>query len=233
MTWQGVTRSLKSAVPTSARLRYHKARQRYSYLQWLASRGPHQHPYLKRFSPSFPARLILGLPPGAVLSVPPTPTVKTLAIRHYAIRYSLTTFVETGTYLGETVNNVADLFDRCITIELSDELYARATMRFATMRHVQCCHGDSGALLSSIVPTINGPALFWLDAHTSGPGTASAGYDPIAHELDAIFTHSDRRHVILIDDADCHVENVVSSIIPSNYAVSTKNNIIRMVPVTS
>jgi hypothetical protein len=45
------------------------------------------------------------------------------------------------------------------------------------------------------------PALFWLDAHYSGPLTARGPLDsPIAQELAAIAAHPVRGHVILIDD---------------------------------
>jgi hypothetical protein len=46
--------------------------------------------------------------------------------------------------------------------------------------------------------------LFWLDAHYSGEGTALADSEtPVLSELDCIFSHAVKGHVILIDDARC------------------------------
>lgn len=57
-------------------------------------------------------------------------------------------------------------------------------------------------MLKVILRKITKPTLFWLDAHYSGDGTARGTKDtPIAKELQSIFDHSVKNHVILIDDA--------------------------------
>lgn len=138
--------------------------------------------------------------------------------------------METGTYLGDTVAAVADQFDGCITIELSADLHVQARTRFASTHHVTCLHGDSGALLQGVIAALDEPALFWLDAHDSAGRTASAGYDPIAAELQAIYSHRVKRHVILIDDASGHAVDAIRAAAPASHAVSVRNNIIRITP---
>jgi hypothetical protein len=47
-------------------------------------------------------------------------------------------------------------------------------------------------------------AIFWLDGHYSGPGTAKGEAEcPVTAELNAIEKHPRSDHCILIDDADC------------------------------
>jgi hypothetical protein len=150
------------------------------------------------------------------------------AIRWHARHYGLRLFVETGTAFGVTTAAVAGLFDRCWTIELSEELHRRALERFKGT-NVECLRGDSGALMPRIVAGLSQPALFWLDAHaTGGAATADAGYDPTATELDAIFAASDR-HVVLIDDGSDQDFDVIRRKAGRNRC-TIRNNIIRITP---
>jgi hypothetical protein len=162
--------------------------------------------------------------------IPPSPAVKIRAIRHYAKRFQLSTFVETGTYLGDTVAAVVDQFANCVTIELSVDLHALASARFASTRNITCLCGDSGNLLSQVISTLDEPALFWLDAHTSGQGTLGVGYDPIHDELRQIYGHRCKRHVILIDDARGHPVDAIVAAVPDSHTVSVRNDIIRITP---
>ena len=70
------------------------------------------------------------------------------------------------------------------------------------MLQTQVGQGDSGKVLPSVLARLTEPALFWLDAHYSGPGTARASRDtPIVDEISAILAHPVPGHVALIDDA--------------------------------
>lgn len=98
------------------------------------------------------------------------------------------TLVETGTCEGVTPFNLKDDFDEIHTIELHDGLFAGAERWLAPYRHIRCYHGSSRTMLrellaSKAIPP--GPAIFWLDAHSSGPHTANDG-DPLSDELRAI-----------------------------------------------
>lgn len=172
--------------------------------------------------------------------VPPPPQVKRNELRGYARRYGLRTFVETGTYLGETTAALAKHVDRVITVELSSDLAARARARFADDPKITVLEGDSGSLLSSILEDLREPALFWLDGHYSEGITARGGEDtPIRSELRAILRHEVRDHAVLVDDARefvggpypslAEVEEMVRELGP-DYHMDVRDDIIRLTP---
>jgi hypothetical protein len=115
----------------------------------------------------------------------------------------LDVLVETGTFQGETLTNMADLFSELHSVELSQELFERAAHCFAEREHVHVCQGDSPEFLRRLGPHIAGRSvLFWLDAHWC-VRDAAAGEEsqcPLLEELAAI-GQVDDRSVVLIDDA--------------------------------
>lgn len=116
-------------------------------------------------------------------------------------RCNVTTFIETGTLGAGTTLNAAPLFASIHTIELDQRLYNLSRERLAPYKHVSCYHGESGDVLRTILPAINGKPLFWLDAHYCGEGSAwGKNETPILEELDAIAASNIRDCVILIDD---------------------------------
>lgn len=130
--------------------------------------------------------------------------IKMMFIKSYLKKYQIGNFVETGTYLGDTLGYIARKGVQCTSIELSKELYEAACKRFDRYKNVKLVQGDSGQRLPELLKEINNPTLFWLDGHYSGGNTASAEIrTPISAELEAIFCHPIKRHVILIDDARC------------------------------
>jgi hypothetical protein len=135
---------------------------------------------------------------------PPPPEFKQALIRGLGRSHGLRVLVETGTFLGNTVAANLDAFQVIHSIELSEEFYRRARRRFAQFPKVRLWHGDSTYVLASILGDIDEPAVFWLDAHFSGTGTARGASDtPIGAELQIIARHPVKRHLILIDDARC------------------------------
>ena len=133
--------------------------------------------------------------------IPAPPVVKHAILKEYAARFGLRTFVETGTFAGDTIEAVLYSFDRIVSIELSDTWHSRAKARFSSQPHVTLVQGDSGTRLPEVLATLAQPTLFWLDAHYSGPATARAAIDtPIGQELEHIVKHPIRGHVVLIDD---------------------------------
>ena len=111
-------------------------------------------------------------------------------------------FVETGTYLGDTVEILRHHFDKVFSIELHRKLYELNKKRFQGKGNVSLWLGDSGRLLSEVLQHWStGRILFWLDAHYSGPGTAVEGGEcPLLAELTAIAKHQRKDHCIVIDD---------------------------------
>ena len=123
-------------------------------------------------------------------------------LRHYARRYRLRSFVETGTYFGEMVNALKGEFEQIQSIELNEFLFERAKRRFMNYSHIRILHGNSASMLPLALASVKQPTLFWLDAHYSGGITACGDqHSPIFLELHHIFHHPIRGHVIVIDDA--------------------------------
>ena len=131
---------------------------------------------------------------------PPPASFKRRLLRQTGRRFALRYFVETGTFMGDTVAALRPQFEHLYTIELFEPLYLGAVSRFADEPAVTVLQGDSASRLPEVLDRLSGPALLWLDAHDSGPGTGAAGVDPPAAELAAIFAR-DTPHVVYLDDA--------------------------------
>lgn len=166
--------------------------------------------------------------------------IKMIVVNSYLKYYSMDIFVETGTYIGDTLGYIADSGVQCISIELSKELYGAACKRFRRYKNVRLIEGDSGKKLPEVLNTINKPALFWLDGHYSFGVTAKAETDtPVSIELNAILSHPIKKHVILIDDARCfdgtknypHLDNLLRVLRDDgNYIAEVSMDIIRLTP---
>ncbi len=134
--------------------------------------------------------------------IPPPHVVKQNIIKYYAIKFRPQNFIETGTYMGEMIDAVLNIFPKIISIEFGSELADRAKKRFSSYSHVKIIQGDSGKVLPEVMDDITEPCLFWLDAHYSGGVTAKSDLEtPIVKELCVLLEHNCPDHVILIDDA--------------------------------
>jgi len=155
------------------------------------------HPWMRPFT----ERRVLRAWDRAGRPIPPTPLIKQIIIKDYQRRFGVRVFVETGTFAGEMIDAVLGRFDRIYSIELDERWHTRAVERFRARPEVTLLHGDSGARLPEVLLHVREPALFWLDAHYSGPVTARGPLDsPIVDERDAIAAHPVNGHVVLIDD---------------------------------
>jgi hypothetical protein len=134
---------------------------------------------------------------------PPPGHVKRTLLHTYARCCDIRVFVETGTYYGDTLAALRNTFDELHSIELDRGLYRQAVTRFARDSRIKLWHGDSGDMLAHVVQAIYRPALFWLDGHYSGEGTARGILcTPISRELAHIGRHALKDyHLIIIDDA--------------------------------
>ncbi|MBW2558590.1 MAG: hypothetical protein JRD69_07155 [Deltaproteobacteria bacterium] len=134
--------------------------------------------------------------------IPVPDIIKQRTIKEYAKIFSVETFIETGTYLGDMVNAVRDTFNKVYSIELDTTLYEQAKKKFSRYHNISIFHGDSSKVLPVILADINEPCLFWLDGHYSGGITAKGDFNtPIMQELNCVLDHFIEEHVILIDDA--------------------------------
>jgi hypothetical protein len=113
----------------------------------------------------------------------------------------LKVFIETGTFMGDTIDNLSPFFDEIHSIELSPDLHQRASLRFLHDRHIKLHFGDSSSVLRILIPKIDKPAVFWLDGHWSGGITARGEQDcPLLTELQLIMDQFPHKALILIDD---------------------------------
>lgn len=134
--------------------------------------------------------------------IPIPDVIKQRIVKEYAKIFSVETFIETGTYLGDMVDAIRDTFDKIYSIELDTTLYEQAKKKFSKYHNISIFHGDSSKVLPVILADINEPCLFWLDGHYSGGITAKGDFNtPIMQELNCILDHTIVEHVILIDDA--------------------------------
>lgn len=113
------------------------------------------------------------------------------------------TWIETGTYLGDTTALLAASGNQVYTIEPGENLYDRAVKRFENAPHVHVINDLSENVLPKLLPTLSGNVNFWLDGHFSAGTTHKGPIDtPLVEELQAV-SDSLRRFekvVILIDD---------------------------------
>lgn len=133
---------------------------------------------------------------------PSATAYKKIFIRSIAEKTKIPVFIETGTYLGDTINVVKDLFDVIYSIELDTKLANRAKRIFKKYSKIHIIEGDSGKILPKLLREINKPILFWLDAHWSGGITAKGEVEnPILNELKTVFNWWVPKSIVLIDDA--------------------------------
>jgi hypothetical protein len=130
---------------------------------------------------------------------PAPPHLKQRVIIEYVRRFRPDTFVETGTYRGDTLAKIAPLVRRAISIELDPVLAELAVRRFQSRPSTEIITGDSAVVLPDLVASLTEPALFWLDGHFSGGATAESADIPIMVEVDTVLS-SNVDHVVLIDD---------------------------------
>jgi len=140
----------------------------------------------------------------------PSSDHKRAKILEIAKKFGCGTFVETGTFVGDTVAYMVPHFRSIISIELSPKLAERARHRFAAEPAVQILEGDSSEMLATIVPTLHERGFFWLDGHYSHTCTVNgekletargAEETPVLKELAAVLADKRHDHVIVIDDA--------------------------------
>jgi hypothetical protein len=132
-------------------------------------------------------------------------------IRSYQKQYGLDVLVETGTFMGDTVDALRKDFRKIYSVELSEDLADKAAKRFAGDERVTIVKGNSGLIMKQLLGDIDCPCLFWLDGHYSSEFFVNGSYiktargekhTPVVEELEAILSSKHaKKHVALIDDA--------------------------------
>lgn len=169
----------------------------YLFRRWQA------HWEFLRWNRSWAKGKSVGVP---ALATPPR-LFKQLLVSRYAAIYDSATFIETGTFLGDMLYAQRRNFHRLISFEIDHALYLRAQQRFSRTSRVNLLHGDSTFLLPQVLPNLQEPCLFWLDAHAMGAAQRRKyPTPPILEELEAILSSDLQDCVVLVDDARLFVE---------------------------
>lgn len=116
--------------------------------------------------------------------------------RNYFAEYkgNCTTFIETGTYKGDSALLARDAgFEKIHTIDIvrRDELLLPPGCYF----HL----GDSPEVLARLLPTIKEPYMLWLDAHSQMMEGEEDNY-PLLKEIYVVFKQPYLPRVVIIDD---------------------------------
>jgi hypothetical protein len=120
------------------------------------------------------------------------------------------TWIETGTYLGETTRFLAKRSQFVHSLEPEPTLFANAKELFKNAGNVRIINGTSETVLPGLLPAISGSVNFWLDGHYSAGITYKGSQDtPIADELSCIARNLAHLNqvCVLIDDVRLFVDN--------------------------
>ncbi len=113
------------------------------------------------------------------------------------------TWIETGTYLGDTTEFLSRIARMVYSIEPGLKLFADAQLRFKDHRNVEIINGLSEEVFPQLLPTLSGDVCFWLDGHYTDETTHKGPQDtPIIDELNCIGDNISRfdNVVVMIDD---------------------------------
>jgi hypothetical protein len=114
------------------------------------------------------------------------------------------TFVETGTYIGDTVRSIQPYFDVLHTIEISEYLYEKFLREHPAYGNVIIHRGDSSDIIPQLMNKFdeNTKCVFWLDGHFSNGCTSKGEKDvPLIEEcksIDSLYKADEA--LVLIDD---------------------------------
>jgi hypothetical protein len=108
-------------------------------------------------------------------------------------------FVESGTYLGESTLQAADIFKFVDTIEIFEPLYDKALLTLKDKKNVTCHLGDSLDVLKNL---LHEDTVYFLDGHTSGVDSGKGREDvPLMSEINIILQSIKNNILLILDDA--------------------------------
>jgi len=112
------------------------------------------------------------------------------------------TWIETGTYLGDTTSKLSKISRKVISIEPQLELSLFAAKRLGRHENVRVINATSESIIAKVLEDLSGPTCFWLDGHYSGDVTyQGAEISPISTELSVISNYlRNNKVVVFIDD---------------------------------
>ena len=114
---------------------------------------------------------------------------------HYGGQFN--TFIETGTYMGETLNNVQEHFTNLYSVENNKSNYNISVVNTSEKENIHVYFDNSENYLTDNTSHYsNTNTIFFIDAHSSGNITC-----PILRELDIICTNiRSSLYIFIIND---------------------------------
>ena len=116
------------------------------------------------------------------------------------------TWVESGTYMGDTTSVLSKVAKMIYSIEPEPTLFSKAKQRFSNTNNVRIIMGLSEDVFPTLLATLNGDVCFWLDGHYSAGITFKGPQEtPIMDELSVIGQNITQmaKVVVMIDDVRC------------------------------
>jgi hypothetical protein len=109
-------------------------------------------------------------------------------------------FIETGTFNGDTIFSLEPYFNTLYTVEFSEHYYNKTKSRYSGNK-INFLLGDSSIVFATLLPSINDKTIFFLDGHWSGGDTGKSAKDcPLVEELTLIHHLFKQEAIIIIDD---------------------------------
>lgn len=115
-------------------------------------------------------------------------------------------WVETGTFLGETTELLAEHGSHVTSLEPAKSLFDRASEKFKGYAKVTLLNAASEDAFPGLLAGLSGDVNFWLDGHYSAGDTFQGEKDtPIIEELNCIERHIGNfgKLAVLVDDVRC------------------------------
>jgi hypothetical protein len=127
---------------------------------------------------------------------------------HLFQKYRSNFFIETGSFMGESIAMALQCeYPNIRSVEIDEQRWQNCLIKFHNYPQVQLYCGSTEDKLWEMIKDIHEPCTFWLDAHFS---PTPAGNEPKSHqncplldELDIIKRHPIKNHTIMIDDIRC------------------------------
>jgi hypothetical protein len=166
---------------------------------------------------------------------------KATAIHKLQKKWGYRIFVETGTADATTFESVCLLnstapfkFTHMFSIENDHSRYLNCIERMVGLQRNTVIFADSAVHLPRMIQRIEGPVLYFLDAHGAQPEEPT----PIREELAHIFYHAELWPVVLIDDARLfnawstwpNLSEIEEIAISHHYECTVENDMIRLEP---
>jgi len=138
-------------------------------------------------------------------------------------------FIETGTYVGDTIFSMEPYFSTLHTIEISDLHYNQTKNRYYGSK-INFIKGDSSVVFNSLLPNISDKCIFFLDGHWSSGNTGRGDVDcPLVEEITSIHELYKHEAIIVIDDFRCFGLDSSSGIIGGDWSNISKDKLLDII----